>query len=680
MKKVVKMRGIALFVFFLVLVSTVSAEIIIEQQPKQIYNLGEVVSVPITIKSVNDVSGVLDVNLICSGNEINFYKNGVSLSTGEEKAVDASLILTKNLLGDSKGVCVVKAILGSDYSVTNEFTISDSIELTFQMKNSEINPGEDLIISGKAVKDNGEDVNGFVELELFSQGQGSPYTTHLGTINDGVFNLVFTSQPDMPAGTYIVKINGYEKDVGGTETNKGFVEGNFVVSQLPTNIEIVIGNQDVIPGTPLKAKVILHDQSGTNIPTTLDVEIRDSNNKLVEKINVQTDEPFEYLTGQSDSPGGFKITASSQEIESETYFIVKEKQDISVEVVNKTVILTNIGNVPYCGKSVVVKIGDEPLEIDVCLGVGEEKRYLLSAPDGEYKVEVLADDEESVVRGSVVLTGSTIDLKEAGSGVLALSRRPFVWIFVVGIFGFVFFMVYKQGFRRSFVGGTIPKRKSLSKPTAVRIAEPISMSKGPLVKTRNSAQLSLSIKGETQNTDVVCLKIKNSLEVLSHKDSVSETMNRIAGIVESSRALLYESEGCLFILLVPSRTRTFRNEQNSLRIASQVRDVLNYHNKIFKQKIDFGISLNHGPMIVKDSQTGFEFASLGDLLSKSKKVASTSNGEPLISEKMKERFGANIKAEKLNSDGGTQSYSIREVRDRENTNNFIKGFLRRNEK
>ena len=51
------------------LVSFVSAEIIINQQPKETYNLGERINIPITLTTSEGIYDFLQVSLICDGQE-----------------------------------------------------------------------------------------------------------------------------------------------------------------------------------------------------------------------------------------------------------------------------------------------------------------------------------------------------------------------------------------------------------------------------------------------------------------------------------------------------------------------------------------------------------------------------------------------------------------------------------
>ncbi|MEK6827323.1 MAG: hypothetical protein AABX99_02445, partial [Nanoarchaeota archaeon] len=158
MKKVI----VALF-FFVLLSSCVSAEIIFTQPLKSSYNLGDTVFVPITIKSIVGISGVVEMNLICSNEtEINFYKNGVSLNYGEPKSLDSSLVLIRSIIGGNQGACKVKVVLGSDYALSSEFKISNLLSISGVLQKSVFDSGENVQVSGKITKENGENANGFV--------------------------------------------------------------------------------------------------------------------------------------------------------------------------------------------------------------------------------------------------------------------------------------------------------------------------------------------------------------------------------------------------------------------------------------------------------------------------------------------------------------------------------------
>ena len=50
---------------------------------------------------------------------------------------------------------------------------------------------------------------------------------------------------------------------------------------------------------------------------------------------------------------------------------------------------------------------------------------------------------------------------------------------------------------------------------------------------------------------------------------------------------VYENQNYLFFILAPVRTRTFKNEKPALDLAEKIKYLLEEHNKMFNQKIEF---------------------------------------------------------------------------------------------
>jgi hypothetical protein len=91
--------------------------------------MGDEIFVPLKIKSVSEAVGVLELNLICNNNSLNFYKNGIKLKAGEEKSFDSYLVLIEEIIGTTKGECNIKAIFNEEYATSEKFKISDLLLL-----------------------------------------------------------------------------------------------------------------------------------------------------------------------------------------------------------------------------------------------------------------------------------------------------------------------------------------------------------------------------------------------------------------------------------------------------------------------------------------------------------------------------------------------------------------------
>ena len=88
----------------------------------------------------------------------------------------------------------------------------------------------------------------------------------------------------------------------------------------------------------------------------------------------------------------------------------------------------------------------------------------------------------------------------------------------------------------------------------------------PKVKT----ELSLSINGTKQNAVVGCISLKNYEEIKSGSGNVSETLESISNLIESDKGLIYKNHGHLFFILAPVLTKTFKNEETSLKITNKI--------------------------------------------------------------------------------------------------------------
>ena len=191
------------------------------------------------------------------------------------------------------------------------------------------------------------------------------------------------------------------------------------------------------------------------------------------------------------------------------------------------------------------------------------------------------------------------------------------------------------------------------------------------------AHLSLSIKGEKQKSDVVCLKIKNLKDIEGKKSGAEETLQKIVDLAEANKTSTYENGDHIFFILAPLKTRTFKNEKVAVDIAQKAKTFLDNHNKLFRQKIHYGISIHTGNTVVKEQDNKFEFMSMGTLITTLKKISSISQGEILLSKDFKEKSMSIVKPEKQTR-SGVDVYTIKSVKeDNQDNKKFISNFIKR---
>jgi hypothetical protein len=658
---------LTIFLFAILLFPLISAEIVINEAPKSLYNFGDIISIPIKITSLAESGEIFTMNLICEGVQTEIHKEYLFIQAGGVEARNPPVPLMKNFIGDLKGNCRIKYSFGSETKLTNEFIISDLINLNINTKEKNFAPEQQITIDGNAIKENGENVNGFVNME-FVQNNESENIFVSDTVRNGTFSLKFSVPKNTASGRYPLKINVYEKDSKGETTNSGFYNYNIFITQIPANLEIIFDNKEIEPGEIIKVKAVLHDQTGEQISSMARITILNDNEKIIEQKEIATDEFLELQIPSSTPPADWKVMASSNGFESNSNFAIKAVEKINTEIINKTLIITNIGNVLY-NHAVLVKIGEHPLNLDVLLDVGESKKYLLSAPDGEYAVDVVVNGISNANQ-NVLLTGKTIEIQESG---FILENNTIIWVLVILVLGFIGLRLFKRRHKRSYFGYA-PNAKSFGESKK----ETVQLKKSSVV-ARNKAELSLSIKGDQQDVSMICLRIKNIDKLKQSKTDYEKVLQEIVNLAEEQKAYVYGAQENIFLIYAPVKTRTFRNEKTAMEIAQKIEKIISSYNKLAREKIFFGISVNHGTIIASSEGNIFKFMSLGTLMNASKKLASVSDGEVLLSDKIREKLGAEIKTQKKET-SGVVGYAIREVRDDEKSKEFIRRFMQRMEK
>lgn len=663
--------------FVIIISSFASAEMIINQQPNKVYNLGDSVTIPVTIKTIAGVSGTFSMDLLCGTKQINFYKNGVNLVYGEEKTFDASLVLTKEVVGENVGNCKVKGILGTEYFLTNEFKISKLITIKPTNEQTEFEPGQSILIFGDATKENGQPANGFIELELILANGSSENILQKGTINNGMYSMNITLPEKMKAGKYLVKLNAYEVALDNTKTNNGFINYNIQIKQIPTSLEIILKDKEVQPGKSVEIKTILHDQTGESIESTSVITLKKDTLEIPEGGGPTEKRTQEYLKLPilyNEPPANWTISATSNGLIAETYFTIIENEEIKVELVNQTLIVTNIGNVPYNG-TINIRIGNISKDFNLFLPVDGSNKYELKTEyAGEYEVELMDEKRESIFKKDVVLPESRIsgstgyairDFSQANSK--EFYARPLFWIFLALLLAGIIFILIKNHKKRKETGVS---RKNPFKNTLKIKHEPkkntawegraMPLSKESKLKTNNKANLSLSIKGNKQDVSIVNVSVRNLAELQAKKSNTEEPLQKIVNLAETKKAFIYENQNNLTLILAASKTRTLQNETTALEIAKDAKEIISNYNRIAKYKMDFGIAIENGSIVEKTENGIMQFMSLGTLMSNAKKISSASEGEVLLGENIKNKL-TNVRTEKQDN-GRVIFYKIKDMK------------------
>ena len=655
---IAKVFGVLILGLFLI--SFASASIIFSVQPHSVYNMGDKVNTAIKITPEPRFDNVISVSMNCDSGDLEVYKEFLSLTLEMDKSLIIPLI--DSLIGNSSGSCVFDVRVGGDVEVSSEsFRISNIIKVELLNWGNSYNSGEQIRIEGSAIKETGKNVEGSYSISIGEE-------SFVGEVVGGEFGILFNIPDNFPSGLHQVNLSVEERDANEKVINYGNRISFLNINQVPTSIEVVLDETEVFPGGSIRGKVVLHDQTGDSIHNReVYVAIKDESGEIVKKIITRTEQEFEYPIEGGQMPAVFEVSTYSEDLINEVEVTVPENREIRSEILNRTLILTNIGNVFYEGE-VMLKIGEDEVVIVLSLPVGESEEYLISAPDGEYDVVV------GGVTKRMSLSGNAVQVKKVTPGFTSLSS--FIWIFALMLVAVGAFLVFRKGHRPS-VFARMGKAKE--EPKSIEKLHGSEKTTGDVFDSKKKVELSLSITGAKQRSSVGCISLKNYEEINSGRGNVRETFSEIKNLIEERKGLFYPNKGHFFFILAPSFTKTFKNPKPGISLSKEIIKVLEDHNRKFKQKIDFGISLSHGEIIIKVEPKSIKFMSLGNLMASCKKLSNYSKGELVVSENIKKELGSTMKGKKVEV-GSSKAYELEGMVDKDNHSTFIKGFVARQER
>lgn len=635
-------RGFYLLAFIIAvnLISTASAEILISQ-PGNTYNIKDEINLEIVLKPNTEMNDFLLTQLICNNVTFDIYRNYFNLEAQEEQRVNIDFLIDNSLgLGEEEN-CFIKAGYGEDSVESRRFDITRKISVGIDLAKRIWEPGEEMVITGTAVKMNMDNAEGFLDILI------EPAGVSLSTlISNGIFNASLFLPTDH-SGEQIIKVRAYEKDSRNEISNEGFLESLIEIRPTLMQIRVTLNSNSISPGGELGYKVELLDQGGNVIDGQVAVGIfKPSGLAFLEEIKSSGKESsFPVLA--NFTAGYWKIQAVSGEVSETKLFNVEEKKDLIFSLLNNTLVVTNVGNVMFEGP-IEVFIGSESRIMQIKLDIGESKRYKLSAPEGSYQI-VARNGEKEINFGSISLTGNAVGIGELKGGLGGiLGNNWIIWVFLVLVIGAVALMfIYKKG--ASDALGLIRKRKE-----------------------DDSGKLSTGVisRGGKFEAGVVLLNTPENLG--------SNSMITIERAVEKARdygAGINFDGSHRIMLFAPPLTKKKDNTEITLKAANEIEEILREHNRRYAGQIKYGIGVNLGQIIAESKNGKTSFVSVGNAISLAKKLSKEARDEILVSEDFHRKTLGIGRFEKKGN-----YWKVSRVADRGKHEEFIRGFLGKQER
>jgi len=658
-------RVIVLFVFLIFMMSFVSAEIFFSQQPKEFYSFGDRIKV---VLGSDGSEGWVNAGLVCgnSSKKMVFFH----YVNSEETNIPFSVPLTKDFLRDMQSDCYFSLLFNNQTKESLHFDISSSLDVEINFNNKLFNPSENVEFSGTVSKKNGEKVNGFAEVSF-------PYNAVqiIVPIIDGKFFGNISLQENIPAGEHDLSIYVYQKNEVGEVTNFYISNSSISVMKKPTVLDIE-APENIAPNNELDFTAHLYDQSNSIIDG-VPVAFTLVNPRGEQVLNILSEtEKTEYYKIQKNAQLGFwNLTSKSEGLTSETYKVfINENVEAEFLLINNTLVIRNVGNVPY-DKLVQIKIGEnftEILALNISLLGSVE--FDLEAPNGDYSI--LVDDGKVNLEKSAFLTGNAIGIKDTRSGGIGfVNRYIFSWAIIIGILGlFIFVSARKVLNRKSVLSSKSFNPKSKGGIVKVNVTNSGTHKTG---HGEDTADNSLVIQGDKQKATLLSLKIDNQEEIFKGSNASKTIEDSVNSILES-KGKVYRSGKYIIGVFAPVITRTFDNGFDVIKIADNISNNLNEHNKKYSPKLNFGIGVNEGNIIAETNNGKLSFTPLGNSIQTVKKISDMAKNNCLLGEEINKGIGSKIKTIANPERFNIKTYSIKDSLDKTQHSQFINKFLDRN--
>jgi hypothetical protein len=433
------MKKIGTLILGLLLISIVSAKIIITLQPDEIYNLGDKINVEFYIEDSGE--DFLEAYIDCE-NKFVIYKKFYNLNEREEFTLSAP--------AQETGPCRIGIEFNKNKEVTTEFNISDKINVEYSINTKTFLPSDKIIIEGTAKKANGEKVNGKGSLSI------GAFINQTVDISSGEFRYESEIGSTIPPGSYVVSLLITEKK--SSFTSFGTIKDRIEVKSKPSFIEII--SEDTIkPPAEYKFKISLLNQNHKFIENeTIIYKIFDPSNELFMEDSMLSGEERWAIFRDDAKRKGWKITAYFGNIVATKQFFMEENRKILINIPNNSneIILKNVGNVEYEGVINVFFVNEthsETVPVNANLSVGESMKfpvvlkgvYNLTAEGEEFAdVEMRGfsiHSEEEMHPSNVMFTGAAVGSSNGFN--LKLTLIP---LFLIIILSGIFFIlkIYKN--------------------------------------------------------------------------------------------------------------------------------------------------------------------------------------------------------------------------------------------
>jgi len=386
------MKKRAFIMVFFLLLPAVFATIDV-QQGEDNYNIGDKISVSVSVIEDVDVDGFFKAKIECTGYTMQYFVTPISLEKNFRTSVNIpDLTATKDMIGSCKIKAIVEEAEGAvDSAYTDEFEVENILDISCET--DEAIPGKETEVSCIVKKLSGEIVSDGTARLNYGKKEYSK------NLEEGMSSFSIPIASDSPSGMQKMAVEAED-----TKGNYGDFILEFNVKAIPTRLENRVNKESFNLGETLEIKPVVYDHVDGFMNSTIKLELYGPEGKKLISNDVLSGGSVSYTFNSYSLPGDYKIKSSSEGLVSEKVVRLERLAKLKMTYSAEKVIVENIGNVAYDDKTTIVLENEEGkkymIEKRLRLEPGEVKEIDLSkeVPYGHYDVvlPVVSSEEEAV--------------------------------------------------------------------------------------------------------------------------------------------------------------------------------------------------------------------------------------------------------------------------------------------
>lgn len=273
---------------------------------------------------------------------------------------------------------------GNEFLFANALSLGLVNEIVLAVETDKVHvfPGKKVRISGRAVTISSTGINrGTAAIEF----EEEKITTDVFL---GGFAYELKIDQNIKSGPH--KINVVVQDNYG---NRGTAELEIIVDPVLTGLNLNLDRENYIPNQTITVNPSLVDQASDLMDKEVEIIMINAKGKEVFTGKFRTNQDVKLKLADLSLPGTWKLKAKVDKLKTEKEFKVEIVNLLEMKIENQSLLLNNIGNVPYNQRLEILLKGEgieSTFKEDVDLDVNESTLINLAygTPTGKYDVYV----------------------------------------------------------------------------------------------------------------------------------------------------------------------------------------------------------------------------------------------------------------------------------------------------